>query len=399
MLKEFNDNSKYELQKAKRLHIRILRLWLLVGTSLIFTLCIDPFEPDINEEENLITIDGSMIKGRVKQAITITRASSLMDPEFMPLENCNVKIIDDSGNEFMFYEESGGTYVAEIDDEFLQYNRQYKLVFSTPEGNTYESALETLLKSAPVDSFYSIKESQYSSSSEEMEERVQFYVDLKAPEEGTRYYRWEVVETYEYHSPYYIDGYYDGQEYYYFPRPLDSLYACWTTQKVSGLYSSNTINLIKNEKKKIPLNYVARGSIKLSVKYSLLIRQYALNEGAYDYWHQAKVEAEESGGLYTSQPAQSISNIVNINDKEEKVLGFFWASSRSEKRIFFEEPSQYVKPFDYCVLDTLDTVYPGPGPYPIYFTYNPLTDTRKTANQECFDCTKKGGSLEKPDFW
>jgi hypothetical protein len=292
-----------KLLKYKRLHISILLLWLLVSISLTFNLCIDPFEPDINEEKNLITIDGCLIKGQEKQTITITSSSSLMEAEFIPVENCIVKIIDGSGNEFMFYEESAGIYIAEIDDKYLQYNRNFQLVFSTPEGNTYESAHETLLESAPVDSFYYVKENQYSSSSEELEERVQFYVDLKAPEEGSRYYRWELVETFEYHSPYLIFGYYDGQNRYYYKIPSDSLHTCYTSQKVSGLYSSNTVNLIKNEKKKIPLNYVNRSSIRLSVKYSLLIRQYALNEGAYDYWHLTKVEMQESGGLYTTQPA------------------------------------------------------------------------------------------------
>jgi hypothetical protein len=383
-----------KLLKYKRLHISILLLWLLVSISLTFNLCIDPFEPDINEEKNLITIDGCLIKGQEKQTITITSSSSLMEAEFIPVENCIVKIIDGSGNEFMFYEESAGIYIAEIDDKYLQYNRNFQLVFSTPEGNTYESAHETLLESAPVDSFYYVKENQYSSSSEELEERVQFYVDLKAPEEGSRYYRWELVETFEYHSPYLIFGYYDGQNRYYYKIPSDSLHTCYTSQKVSGLYSSNTVNLIKNEKKKIPLNYVNRSSIRLSVKYSLLIRQYALNEGAYDYWHLTKVEMQESGGLYTTQPAQSLSNIKNINDKEEKVLGFFWVSSCSEKRIFFEEPSQYVKPFDWCVLEPFTSTHHY-GPFPVYFG----TRKNKTAAQVCFDCTLRGGSLEKPDFW
>jgi hypothetical protein len=386
-----------KLPKTKKLIDRILLLSLLGGILLILNLCIDPFEPDMNEEENLITVDGSLIKGQEKQTIKISRSSSLMDPEFMPVGNCIVKIIDDSGNEFMFYEESSGTYVAEIDDEFLQYNRNYKLVFNTPEGNTYESAHETLLESAPIDSFYVIKEYQYSSSLEEIEERVQFYVDLKAPEQGSRYYRWELIETFEYHSPYYLGAIYDGEEYHFYVPSSDTFYTCWTTQKISGLYSSNTVNLMKNEKKKIPLNNVYRGSIKLSVKYSLLIKQYALNKEAYDYWHQAKVEVEESGGLYTTQPAQSISNITNIDDGEEKILGFFWVSSCSEKRIFFEEPGEYLMPHDYCVLQDFNPAEYA-GPFPVYLVgnlYRPL----KYAARACFDCTLKGGSLEKPDFW
>ena len=93
----------------------------------------------------MLVVEGSIIKGLEKQEIKISRASSISNPEY-PVINCQVKVMDDSGNEFVFSEVSQGKYVATIDDALLNYNNQYKLVFSTSSGENYESGYQTFLK-------------------------------------------------------------------------------------------------------------------------------------------------------------------------------------------------------------------------------------------------------------
>ena len=61
---------------------------------LFFAGCVDPFGLETGEETDLLVVDGSIIKGREKQVIKISRASSIMEPEYLPVENCNVKVID-----------------------------------------------------------------------------------------------------------------------------------------------------------------------------------------------------------------------------------------------------------------------------------------------------------------
>jgi hypothetical protein len=159
------------------------------------------------------------------------------------------------------------------------------------------------------------------------------------------------------------------------------------------------LNLVKNEKKRIPLHYVLPTSGKLDVKYSCMVYQYALSEKAYNYWHQKKIDLQESEGLYTTQPGQSKSNIVNINDPEETILGYFWASSRTEKRIFFGGPFENYR-IPKCVLDTLGGP-PTEPPYPAYFWLlgTSISSLYLVGHQRCFDCRSKGGTLTKPDFW
>jgi hypothetical protein len=385
--------------KIPEINILYFFVILLTVSYLFFAGCKEPFQPEINEQVNAIAVDGSLIKGREKQVVTITRSAPLNNIAYLPVKDCRVKITDELNDEFPFTEESDGMYTAVIDDNMLVNDRKYKLVFVTPNGNTYESAYETIIETAPVDSVYPVLETAYNSSSQKDEDVIQFYLDLKAPETGSRYYRWELTETYEIHSFYRIDAIYDGFNVIITPNLRDSVYYCWITSGIDELYSSNTVNLIINEKKKIPLNRNLANSRKMSVRYSLLIEQYALNEKAYDYWHQKKIELQESGGLYTAQPGQSKSNIENINDDTEKVLGYFWVSSLSEKRIFYEEQLFYRRPYGYCERDTfvIDTTYLGP--FPVYITGDSMLGPLYTANRECFDCTLIGGTLEKPAFW
>jgi hypothetical protein len=163
----------------------------IISLMLFFTGCISPFEPDIQGENGLLVVDGSLIKGRETQIIIISKTSPISQPEYLPVENCHVRIMDSTGNEFVFDEESPGKYVANIDDVWLNYNKQYKLIFSTSSGDSYESDYQCLLETTPVDSLYGIPEYHYSSvTSKESTGGMQFYVDLDAPADASRYYRW-----------------------------------------------------------------------------------------------------------------------------------------------------------------------------------------------------------------
>ncbi len=418
-------NTGFALKKYN--HFKILFTCL----TLFALSCISPFEPDYQGKTNLLVVDGSLIKGLDEQVINISRSASILLPEYkyakyQPEENCQVKIIDESGNEFIFTEESKGKYVANIDDALLKYDTNYKLMFSTSSGEEYESDYKRLLKTPPVDSIYCIKDYHYSSElNQENIQVLQFYVDLDAPDDASKYYKWQIEETWEIHASYKISGIYDGNTIRLFDldSPSDSLYYCWNTQTASGIYTASTINLSHNIIKKIPLHYKL-GYIKaLIFKYCATVKQFALNKEAYDYWHQKEIEMTESGEIYTNQPYQTKSNIFNTNNPDEKVLGFFWASSCTFKRLFVENPfDNNSGPENRCDslstctsfkdLDILSYLYafinynksvrkfPGPPPVYLYIKFGIFsTVCFYFSKDECVDCRVRGGNTQKPDFW
>jgi hypothetical protein len=396
---------------------------IIILTSLVMIVlsCISPFEPNYQGENNLLVVDGSLIKGLETQVINISRSASISQTEYRPVENCQVKIMDDSENEFIFTEESKGKYVANIDDALLTYDTRYKLMFSTPAGENYESDYQILLKTAPIDSIYRFKEFHYIADSAKYSRGLQFYVDLNAPDDATAYYRWQIEETSEIRAIYRIYGVYDGQTIKLDTHkwPSDSLYYCWNSEVAKGIYTYSTNNLSHNIVKKIPLHFKPYYSQDLTIKYCATVRQYALNEDAYYYWHQKEIELNESGQIYTTQPSQIKSNISNINDPDEKVLGFFWVSSCTKSHVFEENPfvRNPVGPescdiYGICtdkeeelvslLYNVIKAIKRFPEP-PVYITVliNPYNGDMCAylSNDECIDCRMMGGTNHKPDFW
>ncbi|MEX0988050.1 MAG: DUF4249 domain-containing protein [Bacteroidales bacterium] len=373
---------------------------LLIVMTIFGHSCIEPYMAAIDDEPELITIEGSIIKGNQLQWVVVSKTSSLNNPDFIPVRGCQVSIIDELSNEFVFEEYMKGAYILEIEDDQLVVGRRYKLAVSTPEGDEYESAYEALQNGVAIDSiYYNIEERVQSYSGNELE-GIRFFVDINAPDTISRYFRWKITETYEYTS-------YGPISYFYYdtslePVPPDDIwgvYRCWMTEDLQDLYLTSTTNLTVNEKKKVPLNYVSTETDRLKIKYSLLVNQYSLEENAYNYFMQNKIATDGSGGLYTSQPQQPLTNLYNVNDPSERVLGYFWLSSVTKWRIMVPRINSLQVNDHFYPIETFNMEDHADGPFPLYIMEEPATGVRLTGSPYCFDCTRRGGTTTRPSYW
>ena len=375
----------------------MLHIWFLLPLC-FFRGCIIPYEPDIGESADLVSIEGSIIKGQPVQSVLIARTTTVSYSKFHPMEDCRVVLQDDHENEYVYQEEGGGRYNLELPGDALVFGRKYRLQVTTPSGEQYGSRFEELREGAVVDTVYYQVEEKLDNLTGEETFGLQFYIDLKASDSISRYFRWNLEETYEYTSIAPVTYYLTGDS-VIFPQDPFEVYRCWKTLKVNQLFLSNTVNLTLNEKKRIPLNYVSTQTDRLKYKYSLLVWQYTLSEGAYNYWQKKKNETQESGGLYTQQPGQPITNLYDVNDTTRQLLGYFWVSHMTGKRILVPRIHSMPVVGDYCEMVEFDPIVHGKGPFPRYIWVDDLTGIKWTGNNICFNCTFKGGSVKKPPFW
>jgi len=75
-------------------------------------------------------------------------------------------------------------------------------------------------------------------------------------------------------------------------------------------------------------------SDRLTQEYSILVKQYSISNNEYGFWNNLKKTGEAGGDIFALQPFTVISNIHNMNDNNEMVLGYFEVSAVSQKRIF-----------------------------------------------------------------
>jgi hypothetical protein len=272
----------------------------------------------------------------------------------------------------------------------------------TPDSRSYISDTVEILTCPSIDSIFWEIEEVPTTNPEETRLGVQFYVTTDATGDYADNYRWELEETWEYHSYYTSWVYYDG-EIHVPDSDSDSLRYCWNTLTIPEIYTYSTRNLTSGLINKYPLTFVSNGSDRLTIKYSLLVRQYALTQEAYEFWKILEDQTAKTGELYETQPAEITGNMHSMEDPREFVMGMFYASSVQEKRIFITPglppPASLCDRYELLpweLTEMLENFDKSDYPIRLVFLADGMYDF---ARQDCFDCTLRGGTTIRPDFW
>lgn len=378
---------------------------ILFCVILLLQGCIESYSPDIDEKQVSLVVDGTLTDQEGYHSVRISRSGGYNDPENIPEAGCLVEITSEGGGRVILNESGPGFYENWFEQSFLQTNQVYQLHIVTGEGVEYYSEPDTLFPCAPLDTLYYMQESRETMDRDRPMQGIQFFTNLNIPEGCARNYRWNMEETYEYHAAFPIQYIYQDSV-IVLEEESDSLKSCWRTREIKDIRTLTTSQIVGNRVGGIPLNYVSNQSNRLKIRYSLLVRQYALSTGAYQYWNQLQKQSSEGGGLYESQPVRIESNIYNPSNPEERVLGYFNVSSVKEKRVFVNERFKFLIQDYFCTPQPLEEIYlEGLGDipesaYPVYLLATTMAGPPwLIADDVCFDCTQGGGTTEPPDFW
>ena len=369
--------------------------FIILGTG-----CIEPFEPEIEETGNALVIDGRITDEPGIQTVYISRSSPYNDPRFLPVSGCVVRMEDASGTSMLFQEVENGVYQSEPEPGFLSVGNAFKLVIITADDKTYESEYDTLLSCAPIDKLTYKLEKQGTSDPEKFYYGVRFYADVKGDTEESRNYMWTFEETWEYLAYHKLQYIWDGATYYDYSPELHGYKVCYFTESISQMAVGSSSLMGTNEIIQQPLYFVSNQTPRLQEKYSLLVKQHSLTRGAFQYWDKMKTQSDDTGGLFETQPVSSTGNICNVDDPEEKVLGYFFVTQVQKKRIMVSEDFEFpIALFD-CPLDTAYTLEDYGVDYPyLMYSVPGMGPPWAYSYRECHDCTYRGGVTTKPEYW
>ena len=309
----------------------------LVFILFLLPRCIEPYVPYISTEaSNKYVVSGQITDVGGYQFVNVSLSSPVGNPHYIPVLGCFVSISDNKDHVFSLEDVGQGNYRAWIDQQYLIPGTSYMLKIKTPDGIEIESDYDQMYRCPDIDSVYYIKEDLPTNDPLIFNKGIQFYVDLNGTNLNSYFYRWDLEETWEYHSSYPKEWTYDGEIHQIKP-PDYSRMVCWSTQTIKNIYTLTTQNLSENKYKKLPLHFVDNTTSRLTYLYSLLVKQYALSESGYTYWEQLRINSNDQGGMYSKQPLAIQGNIKNITHPNQSVLGFFAATSIKSKRIFIKE--------------------------------------------------------------
>ncbi len=369
--------------------------------ALVITMgCKKPYEPGaVTGNNTYLVVDGVINTGaNAITMIKLSRSRSLGDSVTIsnPELQAQVVIEADAGSLYSLTQQgSDGTY--QTGPLNLGTASKYRLKIITHNGSSYVSDF-VVAKAAPAIDSVTWKQ----------DKGVKMFVHAHDPQNKTIYYRWDFVETWLYRAANQAMLGVTNRRIFY-RDTTTQVYNCWGTENSTNIITASTAALSQDIVSYAPLNFLADSTEKLNIRYSINVKQYALTPEAYQYWEILKKATQETGTMFDPQPSQLPGNIRCTTNPNEPVIGFISATSVAEKRIFIDnnqlinwrytDPKNSIcvqvvalqDPNDYLHYTYFDTTYS-----PFYFITPGQLAVLKTY---CLDCTRRGGTNIKPNFW
>ena len=396
---------------------RIIVITFLLAISI--SSCLEPYEVDISNYEDLLVVD-ALITDEVKNhRVYLTRSVPNLDTEPSVESGALVMITDETGKEEVLTEIEPGVYETDQLQFIARVGGTYTLTIRTSNGNTYQSEPCTIVPKSSINKVHYKKGKEWNVDETEEFEGIHILVDGTASEDT--YVRWLYDEDWKFKVPYPVlmDYNYQTQDWEY--MKIENEY-CWksydSNQVLIHSFSNQENPTIKNREVCFVPSEVTD---KLTVRYSVLVKQLSISKQEYEFWNKLKISTEDVGDVFGSQPFSITGNIQNTNDAKEPVLGYFQTGSVASERLYInrqeiadiELPIRSYK--EGCRVDSFKAdglsyssaleIYETlvvSGPYnlhdAIYSDMSMAVIGLLLAPPPCSDCTVTGNP-QKPDFW
>jgi len=391
--------------------MKFSKKFLLYFISVVLlTDCKKPYNPPaITSPGSYLVVEGVINAGSDSTIIKLSRTVNLSSGTTNNPETGAIVSVQSSTNAtYPLVETSTGSYaVAGLN---LDITKTYRISIKTSNNQQYLSDLVPVKVTPPVDSVGFTVQSN----------GIQLYVNTHDPNNNTHYYRWDYIETWQFHAKYYSAYITNGVA--IVPRTADQdIYSCFGNDASSTILLGSSAKLSQDVIYQSPLTSVVSTSEKLETKYSILVNQYALTSDAYNFYTNLKKNTEQLGSIFDAEPSEIAGNIHNVNNAAEPVIGYISACTVQSKRIFIANaqlPTSWLPDYPYdCELDSMWYDVPKSKPplnevayyliplnsgiipaQAFYVPGDPNPAGFLSSDSECLDCTLRGTKTQ-PSFW
>ena len=363
-----------------------------IFSFLAFFSCREAYVPDIKPSDTqVLVVEGFINASGGPTTISLSRSRNLNDSVSHRYVTGATVVVEGEGNETYTLMETGiGQY--QVTGISVDPSRKYRLRIRV-DGKDYASAFESVKLTPPIDSI------SWQQKPGGVEVQVNTHDDL----DSSRYYRWDYIETWEFHSKH--ESGYKYENGVVVPRPTEEareMFTCWNSETSTRILTGSSQNLETDIIARLPLTFIGQGDVKLSQRYSILVRQQVLNSQAYDFYQLIKKNTEEIGSIFGPLPSEVRGNITCLSNPSEIVIGYIPVSTVEEKRIFISKSELTGWGYDpFCGEmyvpndpDSLRKYYPAYIPYEMKGFYEGFF----SAIAKCIDC-RLTGSNQRPAFW
>src|ERR1035437_1912956 len=318
---------------------------ILISLFLICT-CIDPYKPTLSGYESLLVVDALLTDANTSNSVKLTRTLLNQSSIPPPVDDAIVFITDDEGSSSTLINKGYGLYKTDSLEFKGTVGRTYSLHIITSDGKEFESDPCLMLSVADIDSIYYGADQEVVNNGTQLENGLSIYIDSKGDDNS--YYRWDFEESWKFKAPYPSRFSYINENIILSIKDVKEF--CWKSRKsdqisIRAPFSAKSASIVKE-----PVTFIASDkSDRLMLEYSILVSQYSISEKEYNFWENLTKVNETGNDIFASLPFSVSSNVHNVKNPRERVLGNFGVSAVKKKRLFipFSEIVRLQLPFYY----------------------------------------------------
>lgn len=304
--------------------------------------CIDPYKVEIEEGQQLVTIEGMVTTGPGPHVIKLTRSDtygSVFEGLIRPVQGATMIVRDDQGRVIFLEEDIKKRGSYETPNDFsAEIGRSYTLQIQLVTGEVY-SSLPEKVESVPEIKNLTIETVQIPVEGEILfRSGVQIYAEIEDPGDQMNFYFWRNAEStfiLETRPDLYVDIQPNLPPR---PAPKACCVSCYQTEKIGN----NSIFIAQDENfngltTKIPVAFIEDNGRRLVNTFRTDIRQISVSAKAYRFLKLVKQQTEISGSVFDPPPASIRGNMISLDNPDEAVLGYFMVGGEARKRIYIKK--------------------------------------------------------------
>lgn len=300
--------------------------------------CIEPYEVEVPEGQQLLTVEGLIHSGPGPHAVTLTRSDtygSVFEGLIRPVTGATVVVRDEEGRV---------TFLAESQDARGSYftpsgfravvGRSYTLQIQTADGKVY-SSLPERVESVPEIESIGLKTVTIPVEGEiNPRSGIQLISEISDPADQNNFYFWRLGPS--------VHVLVTNPELFVtrpdrIPAPKACCSICYRTEitgnKSLFIAQDDNFNGLST---RITAAFIEDNGRRFVQKFRTDLKQYAISQEAYRFLRLVKQQAEISGSIFDPPPATIRGNMISLDNPDEVVLGYFMAGAEATKRIYID---------------------------------------------------------------
>ena len=364
---------------SENIEIKKVTLFILLIILAFSKACISPYDLKSEAGEFLVVVDGKITQEPIRHELHLTRSNATGSGDFNPITGARITLFDETGNSENYIEEGNGLYFIEGSTFDRRSGESYFIEIELSNKRIYRSIPQVMPEAVRPDKLTAKVESQqelYNLSNTIEVFYLNLYIDTPVLKDGKEfYYIWRMDHVFSFPEiscpppP-------DPQG----PPPTPKTCYVWRDHKSDEIkiFSGKGINEGMLEQFKMASIRID-STWEYANKHFYNVAQHSITKEAYKYWETVKQVSQSTGSIFDTPPGPVPGNLYNVNDPEERILGFFEVSAVDTIRTYtFAEDLEPIGIEDRC--------------YTINYYRIP--------HPACCNCLILYGSkTERPGFW